>query len=305
MQARYAVPMRLSPSAPPEPCLLTGATAAVGRRLLARLQAQQREVLALSRQASAPQACTRWLRHDLYRDDASACPAVARVFSAGPLDGLAAWSARANWRAGTRVIALSSLSAETKQASLLADERQLAQRLHAAEATLRERARERGWQLTLLRVSLIYDPLHRQLSLDRLLDVARRLHFLPLPADASGLRQPLHADDLALAMLALADADAAPQGVLRLPGGETLAFNQMVSRYVQAQTPSLRVCTVPVALARLAEAGLRLGRQRHRLLASQLRRSRHDLCVAQPDWGRIGVQPRGFLAPEKTPETLY
>lgn len=286
---------------------MTGATAAVGRRLLARLQAQRCEVTAVSRGATAapPQPHTNWLQHDLYRDDASVCSAATRVFSAGPLDGLAAWSARARWRAGTRVIALSSLSAQTKQASQHPEERLLAQRLQIAEATLQARADERGWRLHLLRVSLIYDPLHRQLSLDRLVDVARRLRFLPLPADATGLRQPVHADDVALAMLALAHADASPPGVLRLPGGETLAFDQMVSRYLQMQAPHLRVRAVPTALARLLEGVLGCGRERHRLLASQLRRSRQDLCVAHSDWSRIGVQPRGFVPAANAQESLY
>lgn len=301
---RYAVVMPANDA----PQLLIGATAAVGRRLLARLQARRGEVLALSRRAHASsQQNTRWLQRDLYRDDASDCAAVARVFSAGPLDGLAAWSARAPWAEGTPVVALSSLSAQTKAESRHPDERLLAQRLQQAEATLQARARERGWRLRLLRVSLIYDPVHRQLSLDRLVDVARRLRCLPLPADATGLRQPVHADDLALAMLALADADAdAPlREVLRLPGGETLPFNRMVSRYVQAQAPGLRVRAVPRALARLLEGLLGCGPERHRLLAAQLRRSRCDLCVEASDWARIGVAPRRFLAEEIVPESLY
>lgn len=299
---RYAVAMPSSDASQ----LLIGATAAVGRRLLARLQTRDGEVLALSRRTSAlSQQRTRWLQRDLYRDDASDCAGVARVFSAGPLDGLAAWSARAPWAEGTPVVALSSLSAQTKAESRHPDERLLAQRLQQAEATLQKRARERGWRLRLLRVSLIYDPVHRQLSLDRLVDVARRLRCLPLPADATGLRQPVHADDLALAMLALAEADAPLPEVLRLPGGETLPFNQMVSRYVQAQAPGLRVRAVPRALARLLEGLLGCGGERHRLFAAQLRRSRCDLCIEASDWARIGLTPRRFLAGEIVPESLY
>lgn len=302
---RYAVPMP-EPPADDTPWLLTGASAAVGQRLSARLQGGADEVIVVSRRPPAhAMPRTRWLQHDLYRDDASVTPERLRVLSAGPLDGFVAWSARAPWRHGTRVVALSSLSAETKYGSPLPEERALAQRLRAAEATLRERARERGWGLTLLRVSLIYDPRHRHLSLDRLVELAQRLHFLPLPADATGLRQPLHADDLARAMLALARYDGPVQDTLRLPGGETLPFVQMVRRYLQAQAPTLRVRTLPVALARLAEFALRAGSARHRLLASQLHRSRDDLVVATSDWDRIGLQPRLFLAPETGLGSLY
>lgn len=286
--------------------LLTGASAAVGQRLSARLQVRADEVIAVGRRPP-PHATprTRWLQHDLYRDDASVTPERLRVLSAGPLDGFVAWSARARWRRGTRVIALSSLSAETKHGSPLPEERALAQRLRTAEASLRERARERGWVLTLLRVSLIYDPRHRHLSLDRLVELARRLHFLPLPADATGLRQPLHADDLARAMLALARYDGPVQDTLRLPGGETLPFVQMVRRYLRAQAPTLRVRALPVPLARLAELALRAGSARHRLLASQLRRSRDDLVVDASDWAAIGLQPRAFLGCEIAPDSLY
>lgn len=289
-----------------ETWLLVGATGSVGRRLLARLQHQDGETFALSRQpkpVSMPQV--QWLRCDLYQSTVADVPAATRVLSAGPLDGLAAWSAHARWPEGARLIALSSLSAETKQASALPDERALAQRLCAAEETLRTRAADRGWSLTLLRVSLIYDPLHKGLSLDRLVEWGRRLHFLPLPSDAQGLRQPVHADDLARAMLALAASNPPHSDTLRLPGGETLSFAQMVSRYLQNQIPTLPVLQLPVAFSRCAETLLQWGSSRHRQLAAQLRRSRRDLVVESADWQVVGLQPRAFLDLETGPESLY
>lgn len=287
------------------PIVLAGATGAVGQRLLARLRLQQRPVIALSRRQQAVSAGVRWLDIDLYRSTDDACAQATLVYSAGPLDGLAAWTAHARWPEGTRIIALSSLSAETKHDSALPDEGALAQRLCAAEATLRARAAERGWCLTLLRVSLIYDPRYQHLSLDRLADLGRRLRVLPLPSDAQGLRQPVHADDLARAMLALAESSRAGGDTLRLPGGEALPFAQMVRRYMQSQIPAVRVLTLPALLARCAEALLQQGSPRHQQLAVQLRRSRSDLVVKAADWGVVGLQPRRFLQPENGVDSLY
>ncbi len=290
--ARSAIPEQTS-------YLVIGATGAVGRYVHARLAASGEAVIALSRRERVPASpSAQWCRHDIYRDDPNAVPPASVVIGAGPLDGLAMWAARATWCAGTRLVALSSLSAETKAESANADERALAQRLRDSEAALFALGTMRGWSVTLIRASLIYDSSPAQLSLDRLLALADRLHCLPLPRDATGRRQPVHADDLAQALLACATNDTTADALLRLAGGEVLFFADMVARYLAARGSAARVVRVPGASARVLQAVLPLFGARGRSIAAQLARSRNSLVIDNSDWSRIGLLPRAFMRPE-------
>jgi len=293
---RYAVVMTQSQRSPRPRYLLIGATGAVGRHVLERLTAHGEVVLALSRHAHAPAPkLAQWHRHDVYRDDPNTLPAAAVVIGAGPLDGLAIWAARAHWPAATRLVALSSLSAESKAESDDADERALAQRLRDAEATLFAVGKARGWLVTLVRASLIYDPQFAHLSLDRLLALANRLRCLPLPRDATGLRQPVHADDLAQALLACVARDATAGTLLRLAGGEAVPFADMVLRYLRAHGSTAPIVWLPVAAVSVLHALLPLLGRRGRSVAAPLARSRQSLAIDNADWLRVGLVPCAFV----------
>lgn len=276
--------------------IVFGATGAVGRRVRSRLHAQAASVLALSRFPQVPEVPgERWQRIDLYRDPPPGLRAAGVVLSAGPLDGLAACAARADWPPGTRIVALSSLSVETKHDSIDPYERGLADRLRAAETELIAIARARGWHLHLLRASLIYDPQYGGLALDRVALLAKRLRVLPLPRNARGLRQPVHADDLAAALLRVVEC-APASSILRLPGGETLRFDVMLRRWLQAHASRARVLPVPAVVGLVAAKAFTLFGGTAAVLAAQLARARVDQCVGLSDWTQLGLTPRRFLS---------
>jgi uncharacterized protein YbjT (DUF2867 family) len=52
----------------------------------------------------------------------------------------------------------------------------------------------------------------------------RKLGFFPLSGTGSGQRQPVHAENLAIAAADVIDSSAAERRVFDLPGGETLRF---------------------------------------------------------------------------------
>lgn len=278
--------------------LVTGATGAVGRCVLARLARGDAPVWALSRAAMPESMPVRWLRADLYAAQPPAPPAgITHLLSAGPLDGLVAWCRHRPPPAGCRIVALSSTSATVKQASADRSERAVAQRLLASEQALRQLADEHRWNLTLLRPTLIYgggthQPRGR--ALGRAVRWARRLRGLPLPGSANGLRQPVHADDLAQAMLHCASRQDLAGRTLVLPGGETLSYRQMLQRQLDAAAPGLRVRSVPPWLWRPLCALLRRGPASASLLASQWTRSGEDLVFDGGDWRTLGVTPRPF-----------
>jgi len=273
--------------------LVAGASGAIGRFLLPRLLAGGHEVIALSRspRASADPRL-RWIVGDLDRG-VPALPPLDAVFSAGPLDAFARWLDAAPVDGRPRVVAFGSMSVETKRESADPGERALAARLDAAERRLRAAAEARGGACTILRPTLIYGA-GVDRSLSPIARFAWRWRVFPRVPAATGLRQPVHADDLAAACLAAFASPRAAGRTYALGGGERLAFDAMLAR-VQASLP-VRTLALPVPLAP-ARAALRLARAAglHPPGAAALERLRRDLvaddAAAAAD---LGWAPRAF-----------
>jgi nucleoside-diphosphate-sugar epimerase len=217
--------------------------------LQALLPARGGEWLALSRWPQPEIPGVQWLQGSLEAMPAQALQADT-IISLGPLDAFATWFNGADARA-QRVIALGSAGRADKLRSADPAERALAERLANAEASLHAAAARRGVALTLLRPSLIYGGVGDR-SLTPMLERARRWGFLALPGNASGLRQPVHAADVAAAVFACLDTPVTAGRAYDLPGGETLAFGDMVRRALKAHAPGCRLVRLPAPLFGLA-----------------------------------------------------
>ncbi len=217
-------------------------------------------------------------------------PAIASgtpVLAAGPLDALVAWLEREDPRP-SRVVALSSTSVHAKAASAEAAERELVARLLGAEARLAAWADARGVPWTILRPTLIYDDAGPG-ALGVFVRMARRFRVVPLPNDAIGLRQPVHADDLAQAMLACVARLHTASMRYDLPGGETLGYRRLVERTLVTAGLTPRIISLPRSLL---AAGLMVARASGRMQAygpAMLARMTEDLCfdaaTARRDFG--------------------
>lgn len=230
--------------------LVFGASGAVGRFLLPRLVAGGHDVVAVSREArTSGHARVRWLTGNL-PGNVPALPDVDAIYSLGPLDAFAEWFAESSLSRTPRIVAIGSLSAITKEQSVDPLERELSLRLRRAESVLAASADARGSRSTLLRASLIYGAgLDR--SLTPIVRFAKRWRVFPTLIGAGGLRQPVHADDLAGACVAVA-ANAAAAGSYDVGGGERLAFGEMLARV----RDSLAVATVPLPVPRMLARAL-------------------------------------------------
>lgn len=184
-------------------------------------------------------------------------PPVQALASLGPLDAFTAWF-EASDHAPARVVALGSTSRSGKRDSPDPAERDLAARLADCEHRLAEACRARGTALLLLRPTLIWGR-GRDRNLSRWVALARRLRWLPFPADGNGLRQPVHADDVAAAVLAALRRPVPLSGRFDLPGGETLAYPDMLRRCLAVAAPGARLVRLPGPLFRglVALAGRR------------------------------------------------
>jgi nucleoside-diphosphate-sugar epimerase len=217
------------------PVLVLGATSLIGRFLVPRLEAQGVDAYALSRgPGGAGASHLTWLRVDLGAPDIAALlPPIATVISLSPVWLLPAALPALKARGMTRLVAFSSTSVFTKAASDDEGERGVASRLAEGEAQVKAFCEAQGVAWTLLRPTLIYAEGQDQ-NVTRLARLIGRLGFLPLAGAGQGLRQPVHADDLAGAALTAAAAPAAEGRAYELPGGETLTYRQMAERVFAA-----------------------------------------------------------------------
>lgn len=266
--------------------LVTGATSQVGYFLLPKLSAGRVPVVALSRYPQEPVEGVNWRQGHL-PDGLGAIRSLDGIISLGPLDGLMLWLSQQEQAPAPRLVATSSMSIVTKQHSAEESERLIVQRLQAGEAGVREQCERLGMAWTLIRPTLIYGA-----GIDRsLTPIARkaaRWRIFPLPA-GSGWRQPLHADDLAQALLLALACDGARGKVIELGGGERLRAQDMFERVRK----SLPVATLPL---RLSPGMLRVLRHWLPGFRGPLSRLDEDLVADNTDtMNLLGLSPRPFL----------
>ncbi|KGI76926.1 SDR family oxidoreductase [Oleiagrimonas soli] len=261
-----------------------GASGSIGRFLLPRLREAGDAFVAVSRRPR-DDASGEWVQGAL-PDDVPALPAVDAVVCVGPLDHFVAWLEQASLIGTPRIVAMSSMSAESKREAPLTAERALAARLRDAEARLAATCERRGLHWAILRATLIYGD-GRDRSLTPLAKRAMRWRVFPLPA-GRGLRQPVHAQDLAAAVFAALHMEHAPDRVLEAGGGERLSARQMFAR-VRAGLPRW---TLPLPVPRLA---LRLAALLSPRVRGAIARLDENLIADNRELERqLGVKPRDF-----------
>lgn len=272
--------------------LVFGASGQVGTPLLARLAREGWQVRAVSRQSRADALGVQWSRGDL--DGVEALPPkVDAIFSCGPLDLFSRWHADAPV-AAPRVVAFGSTSASSKQASSDEHERDLATRLLDAEALLFATGKRECAAITVLRPTLIYGA-GRDQSLTRIAALAQRWGRFVLPRHADGLRQPVHVDDLAVAAWMACHADASHGRSYDLPGGETLAYREMVRRVLACLQPPPSLHELPLPMFRGVMVAAQARGIAVDLTPAALARMREDLVFdLEPARRDFAYAPRRF-----------
>ena len=231
-----------------ETVLVTGATAQVGVFALPALLTAGYPVLALSRQAplgpgkSIGPGASRliWLHPDSVLESGGGSEVAGQIGRLGEVDVLLSCgpvelaarvvSACSNLR---RVVCISTSSVYTKQNSPERGERKLIDGIMQAERRLSQSCEERGITLGLLRPTLIYGCGLDQ-NVSRIARLILRFHFFPLAGEARGLRQPVHAADLATLALKLVQAENLQSLESPVSGGNVLTYRQMVEHVFAA-----------------------------------------------------------------------
>lgn len=269
-----------------------GATSQIGHFLIPRLAASLIPVVALSRarrESATPEI--RWIQGELPLRVPAPGP-VDTIVSFGPLDGLAAWLAHSFPEGLTSVVATSSMSAESKRNCVIDSDREISQRLRDGESQLIEQCERRGIAWTILRPTLIYGGA-LDASLTPIAKRAARMRIFPMPR-ASGLRQPVHADDVALAVMRVLQSPPARRRIFSLGGGERLTLSEMFTRVRRSLPVSTLEVPVPGWMLAIA-AKIRPE------LAGPVTRLNEDLIVDNAEIVHaLGISPRKFQPTRET-----
>ena len=205
----------------------------------------------------------------------------------------------------SRVIAFSSTSRLSKTDSPDPGERAVAGELALGERSIAELADATGAQATVLRPTIIYGA-GMDSGLTRLAAWLGRVRMMPLVGGGHGLRQPVHAADLAGAAVNLIQRpDIRARGIYELSGGSTLSYREMIRRVFESLNLRPHFIPIPLGIARMAVPLLRRTRRWRDLRPAMLERMNQDLVfdhsAASHDFG---FDPRPFAPDRETWERI-
>ncbi|MBI3526315.1 MAG: NAD-dependent epimerase/dehydratase family protein [Betaproteobacteria bacterium] len=280
--------------------IVSGATSQIGRFLLPLLARQGYRVIALSRDAAPDWKANHaeeifWLKTDIRDAYAlSALPSAHCLIHLAPLTILPPQIETFAGIGIRRIIAFSSSSRHSKAVSPISSERTFAMRLAAAEEELAGYCKQQGIRWTVFRPTLIYG-----LGMDRNVTLISRMigavGVFPLFGKASGLRQPVHAADLASACIAALDNPQSFDKAYDLSGGEILTYRAMVGRIFESLHHKPRFVTIPMALFRAAISMLSLVPRYRDFNIAMAQRMNEDLVYAHDEATHdFGFQPKKF-----------
>jgi len=273
---------------------VTGASNQIGYFLLPRLLNAGFEVIALSRQNHNSKQGILWKSLDLQKDTLSfSKPSV--LFHVAPLPLLANLLARQPIDTDLqRIIAFSSTSIFTKIDSPDSKERFIINSLIESESAVMAECEKRNIAWTIFRPTLIYGC-GRDKSITFIANFIQRFGFFPLLGNGQGLRQPVHADDLALACIQAYDSKATYGKSYNLNGGETLNYRTMVERIFAELGKKPRIFPISLPIFTAAIYSVRWLPAFSHISPAMIRRINQDLCfdssAAKQDFN---YQPRPF-----------
>jgi nucleoside-diphosphate-sugar epimerase len=283
---------------------LLGANSLVGECLIQQLSKDGRHTFAFYRHPpdNNTETGVTWLHLPASLPTHAEAPQIKDWLCVAPIWVLPQYFGMIEAHGARRVVALSSTSLFVKKGSSDYGEQDIARRLAEGEHALRAWAEPHGVEWVIVRPTLIYGR-GRDKNVAEIVRFVRRWGFFPLLGQASGLRQPVHVEDVAAACVSALTVPAAANQMYNISGGETLSYREMVSRVFNAVDESPHLMTIPRWLFRLAVATLRLLPQYKHWTVEMAERMNRDLVFDHADAARdLGFSPRSFrLSPEDLP----
>jgi len=274
--------------------IVTGASNQIGYFLIPRLLQANFEVIALSRQIHILNDGVLWKVFDLQKDTIQlAKPSI--LFHAAPLPLLPNFLARLPINTVLQhIIAFSSTSIFTKMDSSDDKERSIINELITAESAFILECKKRQIPWTLFRPTLIYGC-GRDKNVTFIANFIQRFGFFPLFGHGKGLRQPVHADDLAMACIQACQSPTSYCKDYNLSGGETLSYRKMLEIIFHELGKKPRIIPIPLEIFTLFIILLRCLPAFSHINPEMIKRINQDLCFDhQAATQDFGYHPRKF-----------
>lgn len=237
---------------------LIGARSFVGQGLLSLLVKENFDIIAFSRLQLSQEKNVEW-KKIVSPSNSIGEPIPPKIdlwISLAPIWALQSYFKFFEIYKAKRILALSSTSIFTKSNSFYQDERNDSLRFLSAERVLQEWATAHSIEWIILRPTLIYGR-GKDKNISQIAQIIKRYGFFPLIGDASGLRQPIHSDDVAQAALSALFSEKATNRAYNISGSEKLSYKNMVCRIFNAMEKSPRFVKFPIWLFNLSHPFLR------------------------------------------------
>ncbi len=282
-----------------------GATSIVGKYLLPLLVDEGWDIVAFSRRTqnvkeSAENQRITWqlLATSKLSDGSNIQQSEKPVnfwISLAPIAVLSEYFAMLLAHDARHVVAVSSTSRFTKSESSDEQEKKIARDLTEGEEYLIAWAERKKLTFTILRPTLIYDPGNDK-NVSAIASFIRHFSFFPVLGTACGLRQPIHAQDVASCCVATLTSKAAINKCYNISGKEIISYREMVNRIFAALHKRPRIITFPLWLFWLALLFLRVLPPFRRWSVAMAQRMNQDLVFSHDDASRdLGFEPRPFI----------
>jgi nucleoside-diphosphate-sugar epimerase len=272
--------------------LVIGASGNVGGFIVDHLLARGDRVFALSRSDHQSNEHVTWFTGELTNPEELHLPVFSTIYCMAPVGELAEAMPHLMNEALCRVVAITSTSIVTKRNSEIETERLSMIEYAKAEQRLASACEALSVPWTILRPPLLYLEGKDQ-NITRLSNIIRKLGFLPIAGSGNGLRQPVHAEDIAIGAIAASKSVSAQNKIYDLPGGETITYREMVGRIFDGMNLPRRILPLPPlvwrAAFRLASSALPNAN-----VAMGTRMSLDFVFDAAPAIRDFGWSPRGF-----------
>jgi nucleoside-diphosphate-sugar epimerase len=281
-----------------------GATSLVGRPLISQLASCGFMVKAFTRGSVEQESCSgvEWLKLTTIESAGFPCPvdlSIPQWICVAPIWCLPSFFPLLEMYGVRRIVTLSSTSIFIKNSSTDSEEKKVAHMLAEGEKEFVAWAEKNNIEWLIVRPTLIYGS-GKDKNVAEIARFIDKFSFFPIAGEADGLRQPIHADDVASACRLALMKDNLANRSYNISGGEKVTYREMVRRIFIAKSRAVYMPTVPLWMFRLAIFLLkRIPRYSH-WTVSMVIRMNQDLVFDHSDAiNDFSFNPRPFVLSEK------
>ena len=194
-----------------------------------------------------------------------------------------------------RIVVLSSSSRYTKINASSIDDRNIACQIINAEHRFVQWAEQRNIEWIVLRPTMIYET-GKDKNISLLLWFIDKFGFFPILGKANGKRQPIHAEDVAIACMNALNRTMIKNRGYTITGAETLTYDQMLKRIFQFLGKKVYLFHIPLTLFKTSIGLLKFFDKFRNLNISMVERMNQDLIFDCSDAKKdINFSPRPFI----------